>query len=209
MAYTFTPRGHPMKPAPLSMTPVTIADAQRDMRVAYYDGAPGIMTSGMVWFVAGMYALYASPERAVWALLVGGMFIHPLAVLLNKALGRSGKHNPANPLGGLGMASTFWMILCIPLAFAISTVRIDLFFPAMLLIIGGRYLTFATLYGTRIYWACGAALAMAAYPLAKMGATPATGAFAGAGIEVAFAVAVFVTSDRTVPGAPGEATVKL
>lgn len=196
-----------MKPAPLSMTPVTIADAQRDMRIAYYDGAPGIMTSGMVWLVAGLYALYASPERAVWALLVGGMFIHPLTVLFNKALGRSGKHNPANPLGGLAMASTLWMILCLPLAYAISTVRIDLFFPAVLLIIGGRYLTFATLYGTKIYWVCGAALALAAYPLVKLGATPSIGAFTGGAIEVAFALAVFLTAERTENGAAGAARI--
>jgi hypothetical protein len=207
MAYTSTPRGHPMKPAPLSMTPVTIADAQRDMRIAYYDGAPGIMTSGMVWLVAGLYALYASPERAVWVLLVGGMFIHPLAVLFNKALGRSGKHNPSNPLSGLAMASTFWMILCLPLAYAISTVRIDLFFPAVLLIIGGRYLTFATLYGTKIYWLCGAALALAAYPLVTLHATPAIGAFTGGAIEVAFALAVFASAERSERGAAGAAGI--
>lgn len=194
-----------MRPAPLSTTPITIADAQLDMRTAYYGGAPGVMTSGLMWFAAGMVALHLSAERAIWTLFIGGMFIHPLAVLFNKVLGRSGKHNPANPLGSLAMASTFWMILCLPLAFAISTVRIDLFFPAMLLIIGGRYLTFATLYGTRIYWVCGVALALAAYPLAKMGASPATGAFAGAAIEVAFAVAIFVTSERAARGAASTA----
>lgn len=196
-----------MKPAPLSMTPVTIADAQLDMRSAYYGGAPGILISGLVWLAAGTSALYLSADRAIWTLLIGAMFIHPLAVVLNKMLGRSGKHNPANPLAGLAMASTFWMILCIPLAFAISTVRIDLFFPAMLLIIGGRYLTFATLYGTRVYWVCGAALALAAYPLAKLGASPAAGAFAGGAIEVAFAVAVFIMSGRTPRGAASAARI--
>ncbi|HEY0489810.1 MAG TPA: hypothetical protein VGD30_09890 [Telluria sp.] len=196
-----TSLGHHMKPAPLSITPVTVADAQRDMRTAYYGGAPGIMTSGMVWLAAGAYALYASPERAVWVLLVGGMFIHPLSVLFNKALGRSGKHNPANPLAGLAMASTFWMIMCLLLAYAISTVRLDLFFPAVLLIIGGRYLTFATLYGTKVYWACGAALALAAYPLAVLNATPAIGAFTGGAIEVAFALAVFASAERSERGA--------
>ena len=192
-----------MKPDPLSMTPVTIADAQRDMRIAYYDGAPGIMTSGMVWLVAGTFAQYASPERGVWVLLIGGMFIHPLAVLFNKALGRSGNHNPANPLAGLAMASTFWMIMCLLLAYAISTVRVDLFFPAVLLIIGGRYLTFATLYGTKIYWVCGAVLALAAFPLVKLNATPAIGAFTGGLIEVAFALAVFASAERSQPAQRG------
>lgn len=189
-----------MSTAPSSVTPLTIADAQQDMRLAYFDGAPGILASGLVWLAAAATAMYPAPERAVWTLLIGGMFIHPLAVVLSKILGRSGKHKPSNPLGSLAMASTIWMILCIPLAYAISTVRIDLFFPAMLLIIGGRYLTFSTLYGTRVYWVCGAALAFAAYPLVKLGASPAVGAFAGGAIEVAFAVAVFLGADRPARG---------
>ena len=196
-----------MNPAPPSITPSTIADAQRDMRAAYYGGAPGMMTSAMVWLAAGIYAWSASPERAIWVLLGGGILIHPMAILFNKALGRSGKHNPANPLGGLAMASTIWMILCLPLAYAISAVRIEWFFPAMLLIIGGRYLTFSTLYGTRIYWTCGAALALAAYPLAQSGASPAAGALAGAAIEAAFAVAIFVTSARAARGAANTAPI--
>ncbi|NML61923.1 hypothetical protein HHL21_12710 [Massilia sp. RP-1-19] len=194
-----------MKPAPFSTTPITIADAQQDMRSAYYSGAPGIMSSALVWFTAGMVALHLSAAQAVWTLLIGGMFIHPAAVVFNKMLGRSGKHNPSNPLGALGMASTFWMIMCLLLAYGVSMMRIEWFFPAVLLIIGGRYLTFSTLYGMRIYWACGAALALAAYPLAVYGASPATGAFAGAGIEAAFAVAVFLMSGRTTRGAAGAA----
>lgn len=62
----------------------------------------------------------------------------------------------------------------------------------MLLIIGGRYLTFATLYGARLYWACGAALAAAGCALGYLNATPAIAAFTGAATEAAFAVAIFV-----------------
>jgi hypothetical protein len=50
------------------------------------------------------------------------------------------------------------MILSLPLACVASTVNIDWFFPSMLLVIGGRYLTFATIYGTRAYWVFGAAI---------------------------------------------------
>ncbi|MBZ2207277.1 DUF7010 family protein [Massilia soli] len=189
-----------MTPAPLSITPTTIADAQLDMRIAYYDGAPGIVCSGLVWLIAGMVALNLSAKHAVWTLLIGGMFIHPAAVLLNKLLGRSGKHHPANPLASLAMASTFWMIMCLVLAYGVSMLRIEWFFPAVLLIIGGRYMTFATLYGMRIYWAIGIALGAAAYPLFAMGASPAAGALAGGAIEVAFAIAVFLMPGRAAPG---------
>ncbi len=66
-------------------------------------------------------------------------------MVLLKALGRSGKHSPSNPLGSLALATTFWLILSCLLAYAVSLCRIAWFFPAMLLAIGGRYLTFLTL----------------------------------------------------------------
>lgn len=196
-----------MKPAPLSATPITIADAQLDMRTAYYGGAPGVLCSGLVWLSAGVVALQLSAVQALWTLLIGGMFIHPAAVVLNKVLGRSGKHSPSNPFGSLAMASTFWMILCLLLAYGVSMIRIEWFFPAVLLIIGGRYMTFATMYGMRIYWVMGVALALAAYPLFAYGASPATGALAGGGIEVAFAVAIFLISGRTARDAAGVARI--
>lgn len=196
-----------MRPAPLSATPITITDAQQDMRTAYYSGAPGVLCSGLVWFSAGLVALQLSAAQAVWTLLIGGIFIHPAAVVLNKVLGRSGKHSPSNPLGSLAMASTFWMIMCLLLAYGVSMIRIEWFFPAALLVIGGRYMTFATLYGMRIYWVMGVGLALAAYPLFAYGASPAAGALAGGGIEVAFAVAIFLVSARTTRGAAGAAGI--
>lgn len=196
-----------MTPAPLSATPITIADAQLDMRAAYYGGAPGVLCSGLVWLTAGLVAMQLSAAQAVWTLLIGGMFIHPAAVVLNKVLGRSGKHNPSNPLGSLAMASTFWMIMCLLLAYGVSMIRIEWFFPAVLLIIGGRYMTFATMYGMRVYWVMGVALALAAYPLFASNASPATGALAGGAIEVAFAVAIFLMSGRTARSAAGAAGI--
>ena len=61
----------------------------------------------------------------------------------------------------LALASTAWMILMTPLAYGASRLRIAWFFPAMLLIIGGRYLTAAIMFGDRTYWAFGAALVLA------------------------------------------------
>lgn len=173
-----------------------MADAQRDMRRGYYSGAPGMLTSGLVWLVAALVCFYATPERAIWALFVGGMFIHPVAILLNKLLGRPGKHQAGNPLGTLALATTIWMILAFPLAYAASLVRIEWFFPAMLFIIGGRYLTFSTIYGARIYWPCGGALALAGYLLAQNNVAPEFAAATGAAIEAVFAIAIFMNERR-------------
>ena len=48
-------------------------------------------------------------------------------------------------------ATTFWMILMLPLAYGASRLRLEWFFPAMLFISGDRYPAFATLFGTRIF----------------------------------------------------------
>ncbi len=126
------------------------------------------------------------------------MFIHPVAVRLNKAIGRPGQRSRGNPFGPLAMASTFWLILSLPLAYSLSLLRIDWFFPAMLLVIGGRYLTFSSIYGLRIYWACGAALALAAYLLVQIHATPGLAAITGAAIEALFAAAIFASNRREI-----------
>jgi hypothetical protein len=187
------PMNAPYAPAAPTAT-LTIADAQHDMRDAYLDGGLGVLTSGTAWLVAGFACLWQSPERAVWTLFVGGMLIHPVAVLLLKALGRRGTHARGNPLGTLALATTFWMILALPLVYAASLVRIAWFFPAMLLVIGGRYLCFSTVYGLRLYWAFGAVLALAGWALGSAGAPPALGAFSGAAIELVFGCVILAGS---------------
>jgi hypothetical protein len=163
------------------------ADAQRDMRHGYHAGAPGLLVSGLVWLAAGLVAQGGWPDRARWTLLLGGTLIFPASVLLTKALGRPGRHARGNPLGTLAMEGTAMLVLGMPVALAVSLARPEWFFPAMLLAIGGRYLTFATLYGLRRYWACGGLLVLAAFGVAVTRAPLAAGAFAGAAVELAFA----------------------
>lgn len=177
-------------------TSSTVQAAQRDMRHAYFGGAPGMMTSALVWAVAAVVCARLSPERAIWALFIGGMFIHPVAIVLVRMLGRPGNHTKGNPFGALAMATTIWMILSFAIAYAASMVRIEWFFPAMLAVIGGRYLTFATIFGARIYWVCGAALAVAGWLLAQAMVAPQIAAAAGAAIEAAFAILIFMSARR-------------
>jgi hypothetical protein len=166
------------------------------MRISYFGGAPGVLASALAWFAAGMVAHNNSPKIAVLVLFIGGMFIFPVSVLFTKVLGRSGVHAPENKLGTLTLEGTFQLILCLPLAYVVSLYRLGWFFPAMLLVIGGRYLTFSTLYGSRWYWACGITLALAGFLLVMINASPSTGAFTGALIETVFSVLIFFAVRR-------------
>jgi hypothetical protein len=178
------------------MSEYRIADAQADMRLGYLCGAPGIAASAVAWLAASGVALAVSSSAAVWTLLIAGAFIHPAGILIARALGRAGAHQPGNPLAKLAMESTLWMIAVIAIAFGMSVLRIEWFFPAMLLVIGGRYLTFQSVYGLSVYWALGAALCAAGIALALVRAPVALSALVGGLIEVVFAGVVYVRARR-------------
>lgn len=171
----------------------TISQAQTDMRKGYANGSVGIIVSGIVWLISAIVTYQYSAKQAVWTLLIGGMFIYPLSVLLSKAIGLSGTHTKGNPLGNLAMEGTIFMLMCLPLAFGLSLQHTEWFFQGMLLIIGGRYLTFASIYGNRLYWVLGAVLGVAAYLLFSFKTQPFGSVLTGSLIEIAFGFFMFLT----------------
>lgn len=177
----------------------SIAAAQSDMRNAYYGGAPGIVTSGTAWLLAGLVALTATPWTGILTLVFGGMFILPVSVVLCRLIGCSGKHSKGNPLAPLAMEGTIWMVLCIPIALAAALYRVEWFFPAMLFVIAGRYLTFSTVYGMRVYWLFGAALIAAAMVVLFFRPPVFIGALAGSVVEYVFGISVFITHKAQQP----------
>jgi hypothetical protein len=171
-------------------TGISFDQAQADMRNAYASGGPGVLVSGSVWLAAAVVAAQVSAAAAVWALLIGGMLIHPLGLGVLKLMGKTAAHRPENPLGRLALEGTLFMLLCIPLAYVLSLHQTEWFFQAMLLIIGGRYFTFATLYGIRVYWILGGALAVTGWGLFSLKTGAASTLLAGAAIELVFGAAI-------------------
>ena len=167
-----------------------IARAQEQMRHAYFGGAPGMLVSAAVWTASAVVASGGAFTHAVWTLFIGGMAIHPLGLVLAKVLGRPGAAK-GNPLDRLAFESTVAMLAAMLMAWMISLTHEAWFFPAMLLIIGGRYVIFATVYGLRVYWACGALLVAAALLAATRHLDAPVSAAAGAAIEAAFALVLF------------------
>jgi len=171
---------------------MNIEEAQADMGRSYFGGAPGLASSAVIWLLAGSTAAVRDPKTGVLVLILGGMLIHPLAMLGSKILGRSGAHDKSNPLAPLALEGTVILLLGVLVSFALSRSQVELFFPSMLLVIGGRYLTFQTLYGRRVYWICGGILISLGLLAATLKFPVAVCAFAGGLIEAAFALLVFV-----------------
>ncbi|MEQ5791046.1 hypothetical protein J4E06_08285 [Muricauda sp. NFXS6] len=175
----------------------SISIAQADLREGYADGALGVLASGTVWMVAALAAFLVSSQTAIWTLFFGGMLIHPLGLLMAKLIGVKGSHSKQNPLGKLIMEGTFFMLMCIPLALLLSLQEHAWFFQGMLLVIGGRYLTFSSLYGIKTYWVLGGMLGAAAFALFFFKANPAISALSGSLLELGFGIFMFLSYRKT------------
>ncbi|TGE85210.1 hypothetical protein C7Y70_02410 [Pseudoalteromonas sp. KS88] len=166
-------------------------DAQKDMNLSYFGGGTGVLVSGLVWCIAGSIALLYSNQSSMLALFFGGMFIHPLAMLLSKVLKRPGSHDPKNPLGKLALESTIILFVGLFLAFYVAKLQVEWFYPIMLMIIGVRYLVFHTLYGIKTYWVLGILLMLSGMLCILLNANFVIGAFIGGVTEVIFALVIF------------------
>jgi len=168
--------------------------AQRDMNYSYFGGATGVFASGIVWCIAGFTALLHSNNVSMLTLFFGGMLIHPIGMLLSKILKRSGKHKPENPLGKLAFESTVIIFVGLFLAFYVAQLKIEWFYPIMMLAIGVRYLIFNTLYGAKIYWFLGSFLMLAGVLCIVLNANFMLGAFIGGVTEIIFSIIIFKQS---------------
>jgi hypothetical protein len=171
-------------------------EQQHEMRHAYYDGAPGILVSGLVWIAAALVCYQLGINKAVWTLLIGGALIYPMSAILTKAMGRPAKTSKDNALNQLGMASTIWLILCCAMAYGLFLLKPELFFPAMMATIGSRYLVFASMYGRSIFWVMGVSLIVAGNLVFFAAITPVVAAGLGGLIEVVFAFLVFSKASK-------------
>ena len=174
----------------------TLVQVQTDMRRGYANGSIGIIVSGLTWLISLIVTYQYSASQAVWTLLIGGMLIHPVSVILYKTIGLSGNHTKGNPLGNLAMEGTIFMIMCLPIAFMLTLQHTEWFFQGMLLIIGGRYLTFSSIYGIKLYWIFGAILGIAAYLLFKNNVQSFGTLLTGALIEILFGLFMFISFRR-------------
>ena len=175
---------------------MTFKEAQKDMCKAYLGGGPGAFTSGIVWLIAGITAVFSTKQYSVLFFFFGGMLIHPIGILLSKALQRSGKHTKGNPLSYLALESTIFLFIGLFIAYLVLQIHPDWFFPIMILIIGGRYFVFSTMYGMRIYWIFGGTLLLSGVGGLLLNTPFYMIAFVGGSIEIIFSFVILYLERR-------------
>ena len=163
---------------------MNFVDAQKNMRDAYVGGGPGMLVSGIVWLVASLVGLFVGVQAAVLTLFFGGMLIFPGGQQLAKLFGRAGTHEQGNPLAPLALEGAFLLFIGLFIAYVMVNIEASFSFPIMLLIIGGRYLTFQTIYGMRLYWIIGGLLAVSGGLCLAFNAPFAWGGFIGGAIII-------------------------
>jgi hypothetical protein len=137
---------------------MNIVDAQREVRFRYSGGFYGQAVSGLIWLASASFASWGSPRTAIAVLVIGGFFIFAITELLVRTVGSRLKLDSRNLLPQLGMQVAFVLPLSMPLLLPVSRYGLNWFYPALMILLGARYLPFVFLYGMRMFAVLAAAL---------------------------------------------------
>jgi len=136
-----------------------IADAQREVRTRFVGGFYGQLVSGLLWLISASLATWSTPRSAITTLVAGGFFIFPATELLVRVVGGKEPLSAPNSLRHLGMQVAFVLPLSMTLLVPVGQFRLNLFYPALMILLGAHYLPFVFLYGMRMFAALAALIA--------------------------------------------------
>jgi len=145
---------------------VTVAEAQRDMRVGLMGGFMGQLVSAILWLASAALATWGSERSAIGLLVVAGFFIFPMTKAGLILIGHRARVSRDNPLNALGMQTAFVLPLSLLVVAAAALYRLDWFYPAFMIVLGAHYLPFVTLYGMKMFYVLAGALVGAGFVLA-------------------------------------------
>ena len=128
-----------------------VQDAQREVRTVFIGGFWGQLVSSAIWLASAALGFWVTPRAAIFTLVVGGFFIFPITQMLVRLTGGPTSLTRGNPLGNLGMQIAFTLPLSMLLLVPVTQFRLNLFYPALMILLGAHYLPFAFLYGMRMF----------------------------------------------------------
>jgi hypothetical protein len=123
-----------------------IQDAQREVRSVYIGGFWGQLVSSVIWRVSAMrgtgHSQSVYPDRR-------HRRIFHLSAHANAAafVGPPRVREQRNSFNSLGMQVAFVLPFSMLLLVPVGHYDLNLFFPALMVLLGAHYLPFATLYG--------------------------------------------------------------
>jgi hypothetical protein len=128
-----------------------IQDAQREVRSVYIGGFWGQLLYSILWLTSAALGTWVTPRASILTIVVGGFFIFPLMQMLLRLSGRPARVSKENSFHWLGMQVAFVLPFSMLLLVPIGRYDLNLFFPALIILLGAHYLPFATSYGMRMF----------------------------------------------------------
>ena len=144
-----------------------IYDAQREVRSVYIGGFWGQLVSSVIWLVSAALGTWVTPKASILAIVIGGFFIFPLTQMLLHLSGRRTSVSRENLFNSLGMQVAFVLPFSMLLLVPVGLYNLNLFFPALMVLLGAHYLPFATLYGMRMFLFLAGILIAMGYVIAR------------------------------------------
>ncbi len=184
-----------------------IADAQRELRSAYYGGFVGQIVAGLIWAFSAAVSTWVSPGLGMAALFFVSMGLFPLTQLILRLMGRITQLSPGNTLNQLGAQIAFTVPIGFILVGAATLHQQNWFYPASMVIVGAHYLPFIFLYGMWQFGILAGALILGGAGLGLYG--PPVFSLGGWVSAAAFIIIAFVLRSAVLKEeATGKSTVK-
>ena len=126
-------------------------DYHEEIRHSYLGGFSILIIEGAFWILAGIIGNLISIKIAILIIIIGGTFFYPLSQILQIILKRP-KISKDNPLNLLFTQISLIIPFSFPLIFMTTKENVNLFFPALTVIVGAHYLPFVYAYKLKTYW---------------------------------------------------------
>jgi hypothetical protein len=128
-----------------------VQDAQREVRTVFIGGFWGQLVSSAIWLASAALGYWVTPRAAILTLVFAGFFIFPVTQLLLRLTGGPASLTRGNPLNNLAMQIAFTLPMTMLLLVPVTEFRLNLFYPALMILLGAHYLPFTFLYGMRMF----------------------------------------------------------
>ncbi len=132
-----------------------------EYRHSHLGGAIYLLVEGVLWIFSAALGAANQIPAAMLVLLIGGMFIHPIASACSKGFGI-----PPSDKSNRLIALNTWIALTIPLGLPLifmvtAAGHTNLFFPAFAVLVGAHWLPFTYIYSMNTFLAIAGILVIA------------------------------------------------